>query len=218
MSTILDGYPQADGAKMESVIYKAGPSLYTVVTPGTTPTGGQAVTASEFGLKYLEHVEGGLDNTGTYLVFFTPKITGKGPVTSGILSGGISAWRGEVLKAIPFIPEEGFHMMEDMHFCRKVTQRFGSRLLINPKATLQHFPAQEGRALKGEFEEHRLQEAFAFYRYHKKGIFDLLSFLWLMLGHTVFSLGKSLLCQSSQPLRGHGRGVLICFMHWKKGG
>ena len=143
---------------------------------------------------------------------------GSRPVISRILSGGISAWRGEVLKAIPFIPEEGFHMMEDMHFCRKVTQRFGSRLLINPKATLQHFPAQEGRALKGEFEEQRLQEAFAFYRYHKKGFFDLFSFLWLILGLMVFSLCKSLLCQSSQPIRGHGRGVLICFRHWKKGG
>lgn len=85
MSKLLDGYPQPAGAKMESVIYKAGPASYTAVTVASPPTGGQAVQASEFGLKYLEHVEGGLSDTGAYIVVFTPKITGKGPVTSGTL-------------------------------------------------------------------------------------------------------------------------------------
>ena len=97
MSKILDGYPQPVGAKMESVIYKSGDTAhYEVVSAGSPPTGGQAVYASEFGLKYLEHVEGGMDATGAYRVFFTPKITGKGPVTSGILMWVTAATGAEV--------------------------------------------------------------------------------------------------------------------------
>lgn len=81
----LDGYPQSEGAKLGSVIEKTGPSSYTQVSTGSPPTGGQAVYASEFGLKYFDHVEGGLSDDGEYLVFFTPAVDGKQPVTHGIL-------------------------------------------------------------------------------------------------------------------------------------
>lgn len=85
MASPFGGYPQAHGSKLVSVIEKTGPSSYTTVTTGTPPTGGQSVTASEFGLKYIEHVEGCLSDNGQYLVFFTPTVSGKEGVTSGIL-------------------------------------------------------------------------------------------------------------------------------------
>jgi GT2 family glycosyltransferase len=140
-------------------------------------------------------------------ITFQAGLGGGPPIPSTVLSGGISAYRQKVLKAIPFVPEEGFHMMEDMHFSRKVTERFGPCLWINPQATLQHFPAKEGRARLGEFEKRRLEEVLKFYHYHQKGFFDSLSFFWLVVGLTIFSLLKSCIFGSLKPLTGHARGI-----------
>lgn len=139
-----------------------------------------------------------------------------GPVLSSALSGGISAWRREVLQAVAHVPEEGFHMMEDLHYSRKTIRRFGPRLWINPRATLQHLPCQEGRALAGKFEQKRIQETFAFYRYHKEGIFDFLFFLWLASGLTFFSIIKCLNQKSLQPILGHLRGLCDCLWTGRK--
>lgn len=94
---LIDGYPQPSGARMESVIYKAGPSSYTVVTTGSPPTGGQTVEASEFGLKYLDHVEATLSDNGQYIVYWTPKVTGKASVSSGVLMWVTAAGGAEVV-------------------------------------------------------------------------------------------------------------------------
>jgi len=132
------------------------------------------------------------------------------PIPSTVLSGGISAWRRKVLTTVPYVPEEGFHMMEDMHFSRKVIERFGPCLWINPQAKLQHFPAQEGRARLGEFEKRRIEEALRFYRYHQKGISDTLSFFWLAFGLAIFSIAKSIIHLSCRPILGHLQGVFCC--------
>lgn len=97
MAGIIDGYPQPSGARMESVIYKTGPSSYTVVTTGSPPTGGQALSATEFGLKYLDHVEATLSDNGQYFVYWTPKVTGKVPVSAGILMWVTAATGAEVV-------------------------------------------------------------------------------------------------------------------------
>jgi hypothetical protein len=96
MADILPGYPQAEGAKMGSVIEWAGPSSYTQVTPGSPPTGGQAIEAKDFGLKYIEHVESQLDATGAYRAEFTPKVAGKYGVESGILAWTVVSTGAEV--------------------------------------------------------------------------------------------------------------------------
>jgi hypothetical protein len=107
-------------------------------------------------------------------------------------------------------------MMEDIHFCRKVTNRFGPRLWINPRVTLQHFPAKEGRAASGDFERRRIEEAFAFNRYHRKDLKEILAFLWLGVGLTLISLSKSILCKSFLPVHGHLRGIISCAQSWSK--
>lgn len=134
---------------------------------------------------------------------------GSKPVLSSALSGGISAWRREVLSAVPFMAEEGFHMMEDLHYSRKVIARCGPRLWIHPHATLRHFPGQVGRAQTGEFETRRIQEIFAFYRYHRKGWPDFFSFLWLSVGMTFFSILKCFNHASCRPILGHVRGLFF---------
>lgn len=66
----FDGsYPAPPGNKNESVIDVAGPTSYATAVVGTPPTGGQLVTASQFGLQSIElcsvHM---LDSTGAYEV------------------------------------------------------------------------------------------------------------------------------------------------------
>jgi len=48
-----------------------GPTSYTQVTPGTPPTGGLIISAQAFGLKDVEVVLAGMDETGTYEVVAT---------------------------------------------------------------------------------------------------------------------------------------------------
>lgn len=65
----LPGYPQSDGGKQESVAAIDGLASYT--------TGGQLVNASQFGLKFIEHMDvSGSDNAGHTC---SARFTGKGP-------------------------------------------------------------------------------------------------------------------------------------------
>ena len=62
------------GNRVYSIINWTGPTSYTAVTAGTppaSPTGGQSIDASQFGLKYIEKIIGGLDQSGKYLVVGT---------------------------------------------------------------------------------------------------------------------------------------------------
>ena len=71
------------GDRMMSLCDVTGPTSYTQITPGVPPagpTGGQVITAQSVGLKQIEFVICGLDESGTYTVDGT-----KLPVTSGSL-------------------------------------------------------------------------------------------------------------------------------------
>lgn len=75
MGRPLDGYPTSFGSSRASVLGIVGPSLYTQITPGTPPapaTGGQVITAREFGLKYFDYVVAGLSDSGAYRVECIP--------------------------------------------------------------------------------------------------------------------------------------------------
>jgi hypothetical protein len=66
-----------EGDRMVSIIKVTGPTSYTAITPGTPPagpTGGQDVPATAFGLKFINFVELGLDQSGTYNVLAVPNI------------------------------------------------------------------------------------------------------------------------------------------------
>lgn len=66
----IDGYPQPYGAVIESIATHLGPASYTAITPGSPPTGGDTLSAAEFGLKFFDSVEvQGLDDTGTYTAY-----------------------------------------------------------------------------------------------------------------------------------------------------
>ncbi len=64
-----------EGDRMVSIIKVTGPTSYTAITPGTPPagpTGGQDISAVAFGLKYINYVSAGLDQSGTYNVLAVP--------------------------------------------------------------------------------------------------------------------------------------------------
>lgn len=74
-SNILDGYPQSMGDHVVSIVDHKGPASYTQITPGSPPTGGDQITAAEFGLKYIDMLWGGaLSDDGTYEVEGSPGI------------------------------------------------------------------------------------------------------------------------------------------------
>jgi hypothetical protein len=59
------------GDRMMSIVDVTGPTSYTQITPGVPPagpTGGQVLSAQNVGLKVIELVICGLDNSGTYTV------------------------------------------------------------------------------------------------------------------------------------------------------
>ena len=75
---LVPGFPQSTGAKRESVITKVGPAAYSAISVATPPTGGQDVdAASEFGMKYIEFLEGSGSDDGQYFVRCIPTKSAK---------------------------------------------------------------------------------------------------------------------------------------------
>jgi hypothetical protein len=62
----LPGYPQPIGEKYQVVFDHTGPSSYTQVTTGTTPTGGDKILANGAGLNFggFDEIHAGYDSTG----------------------------------------------------------------------------------------------------------------------------------------------------------
>lgn len=83
--TLLPDFPISIGNRRLAVATVSGPSSYTAVTPGTPPTGGQALSASQFGMKYLESVSVGFGAGGTHTGYWSPTSTTANGVTAGIL-------------------------------------------------------------------------------------------------------------------------------------
>ena len=69
---LIRDFPQGWGNRMISVIDHVGPASYASVVTGAPPTGGDPVTAAEFGLKSLSAVYAGLSDDGQYNVEATP--------------------------------------------------------------------------------------------------------------------------------------------------
>lgn len=84
---LLDGYPQAVGAKYEAVVQHTGPASYAQMTPGaqgSPATGGDKLTAQACGFGYIEDVQPAVSLDGLYEVF--PIMVSNGPQQSVILA------------------------------------------------------------------------------------------------------------------------------------
>lgn len=85
-TTLLKGYPQSSGSKIESVVQVDGLASYT--------TGGQTIEATACGMKYVEYIGGGVDNAGTN--FTIGKVDTKVGATSGKLLWYVGTTGAEV--------------------------------------------------------------------------------------------------------------------------
>lgn len=95
-------YPAPPGNKPVSMADIVGPASYTVITTGATPTGGQTVLASAFGLKMLEYVWASMgSDDGQYIgrCYLNPFYDGM-PSPSVLLQWVIAATGAEVTAAV----------------------------------------------------------------------------------------------------------------------
>ncbi|SRR6266700_1224711 len=95
-ATLMPDFPISTGNRRLSVITLTGPSSYTSVVVGSPPTGGQALAASQFGLKYIENVYCSLSDDGQYSGYWTPASATKNAVVSGIFQWIVTDGGSEV--------------------------------------------------------------------------------------------------------------------------
>ena len=93
-NTMLPDFPQPWGSKTVAVLRHTGPASYTAVTGGATPTGGDSIPASAFGLSRIEAIYGGMDDTAVYSV--VASLAGKQEARSAILMWKTAATGAEV--------------------------------------------------------------------------------------------------------------------------
>lgn len=130
-----------------------------------------------------------------------------GLVLCDVLSGGLSAWRNEVLQSVPFDFANGFFMFEDMEYSTRVVKAFGHKLYVNKKARLEHHMAVQNRDPHGYRQRRKLKEAVLFYKKRrewpgaKSGI--CCSMLWWLAEATF----QSVRAFRPGPFIGYWRGI-----------
>ena len=133
---------------------------------------------------------------------------GNNLIASEVISGGLSAWRKDVFKVVPFDVLNGFHMFEDIDFSTRVVRQFGKRLFINPNARLAHYFSPIGRDYLGVRQRRKLKECFLFYKKRKNWGWAMTSFVWLLLGMLLESFVQSLINKSFDPVCGYLLGFI----------
>lgn len=63
---ILPDYPSPPGNKRWVICDIDGPTAYTAITPGTPPTGGQVVRATDIGMQTIEWAQVSGSDNGQY--------------------------------------------------------------------------------------------------------------------------------------------------------
>lgn len=140
-------------------------------------------------------------------VLYKAKRTASGMVPSKTLCGGLSAWRSEVFKHIPFDVENGFHMMEDTEFSTRVEAYYGPRLYINTNVRAEHRWSPVNRELGKAVYTRKLTETILFYKKRAQWPGARLNLIWLLLGLLMQCLCKSISNLSIYPLSGYWTGL-----------
>ena len=128
-------------------------------------------------------------------------------IPSDMLSGGLSAWRKDVFKVIPFDIKNGFHMYEDIDFSTRVARYFPNQLFINPNARLEHFFSPINRDISGARVRRKITECCIYYKKRKNWQGSTLPFFWLLFGMFLESVYQSLKSKSFSPIYGYFLGI-----------
>ena len=97
MSSKIISSPNPLGDHLFVVLDHTGPSSYTQVTAGATPSGGDSIGAQECGLKFIEGVWASGDDTGSYLPVPLAMLS---PATSAIVGWWITSGMTQVAGAV----------------------------------------------------------------------------------------------------------------------
>lgn len=148
-------------------------------------------------------------------IFADPRVDIFGSVTeynqklilSDVLSGGLSAWKANVFKVVPFDAVNGFFMVEDMEFSTRVAKHFGHVLFINPNARLAHHFSKVNRDVKWQRQRRKIVEYFTYYKKRKDwsgAHFDMLFLLLGVLGESIYHVFST---RSIKPLISLALGI-----------
>lgn len=140
--------------------------------------------------------------------------SGHALVQSDAISGGLSAWRREVFRQVPFDVANGFFMLEDIEFSTRVVAHYGSRLFINPNARLAHNTSPLNRERLGPRQHRKLTEYLIFYKKRRSRPGARIALLWLLLGLFIEAGVQSVSARTFGPLRGYFSG-LAAGMAWR---
>ena len=127
------------------------------------------------------------------------------------ISGGLSMWRREVFRRVPFDTVNGFHMLEDVDFSTRVARCLRGRVAIVPGARLEHRFAAAGRASIGQRERRKVVEYFQFLRTRPHSPLDAACLAWVILGSGLSAFAAAFRHRSVQPMVGIARGVIDGF-------
>lgn len=128
-------------------------------------------------------------------------------IASEMLSGGLSAWRREVFKVVPFDVLNGFHMFEDIDFSTRVARHFGKHLYINPNARLEHHCSPVNREVLGPRQRRKLTECIVYYKKRRDWPGATFALPWLLLGMLMEAVLQSYSARSLGPLHGYFAGL-----------
>lgn len=128
-------------------------------------------------------------------------------IASEMLSGGLSAWRREVFKVVPFDVLNGFHMFEDIDFSTRVARHFGKHLYINPNARLEHHCSPVNREVLGPRQRRKLTECIVYYKKRHDWPGATFALPWLLLGMLMEAVFQSYSARSLGPLHGYFAGL-----------
>lgn len=128
-------------------------------------------------------------------------------IASEMLSGGLSAWRRDVFKVVPFDVANGFHMFEDIDFSTRVARYFGPRLYVNPNARLEHHCSPVNREVLGPRQRRKLTECIAYYKKRRDWPGATFALPWLLLGMLLEAVFQSYSARSLGPIQGYFAGL-----------
>lgn len=114
-------------------------------------------------------------------------------IKSDIVSGGLSAWKTNVLLEIPYDVETGFHYYEDIEYSKRVSDIYPCMLFINSAAKLSHNPSKINRDSIAIGQERKIIECLKYYRKRVHEKYARSSTFWMILGMLFDSFSKAVI-------------------------
>lgn len=147
-------------------------------------------------------------------IFFDPRLDWHGStedklITSTYLNGGLSAYKKEVFRSVPFDLKNDFFMVEDIEYSVRAADMFGKdKFFINSAAKLSHYPSRHNRSNTEAKYERKTRELIFFAKKRKQNYKTYIDLTWLLIGQTLEAGFSSVFKRNIDPIKGFGKGLL----------